>query len=253
MSLLEYVKVGGIKTARLSRQGLVRAIATEIETRPSQTPPKLLFDVNGHALALAIMNRSYRDDMNKADIIHADGEPLVIASRLLTSSPIPERSATTDLFHDVARSAHANGVKFFLLGATEEVNRACADKMQQMYPSLEIVGRRNGYFSRDEEGKVCEEINASGANVIWVGLGKPLEQAFCVRNRDRLNAAWLVTCGGCFNYVTGAYARAPEWMQKAGLEWVHRLLTEPRKLGWRYLTTTPLALILLFARTSSKV
>lgn len=253
MSLLEHVKVGGIKTARLSRQGLVRAIATEIETRTSQSPPKLLFDVNGHALALAIMNRSYLDDMNRADIIHADGEPLVIASRLLTNSPIPERSATTDLFHDVARAAHANGVKFFLLGATEEVNRACADKMQQMYPSLEIVGRRNGYFTRDDEAEVCNEINASGANVVWVGLGKPLEQAFCVRNRDRLNAAWLITCGGCFNYVTGAYARAPEWMQKAGLEWVHRLLTEPRKLGWRYLTTTPLALILLFARTSSKV
>jgi len=125
--------------------------------------------------------------------------------------------------------------------------------MQQMYPSLDIAGRRNGYFSAADEAKVCQEINESGANVVWVGLGKPLEQAFCVRNRDRLNAAWLITCGGCFNYVTGAYARAPEWMQKAGLEWVHRLLTEPKKLGWRYLTTTPLALILLFARTSSKV
>ena len=253
MSLLEYVKVGGIKTACLSRQGLVRAIATEIETHKSQTLPKLLFDANGHALALAIMDRSYLEDMNKADIIHADGQPLVIASRLLTKSPIPERSATTDLFHDVARSAAADGVKFFLLGGTEEVNKACAEKMQQMYPSLDIAGRRNGYFTPDDEAKVCHEINESGTNVIWVGLGKPLEQAFCVRNRDRLNAAWLITCGGCFNYVTGAYARAPEWMQKAGLEWVHRLLPEPRKLGWRYFTTTPLALILLFARTSSKV
>lgn len=253
MSTLEHVKVGGIKTARLSRQGLVRVIATEIETHKTQSPPKLLFDVNGHALALAIMDRSYRDDMNKADIIHADGQPLVVASRLLTNSPIPERSATTDLFHDVARSAPADGVRFFLLGGSEDVNKACAEKMQQMYPSLDIAGRRNGYFSPEDEAKVCQEINASGANVIWVGLGKPLEQAFCVRNRHRLNAAWLITCGGCFNYVTGAYARAPEWMQKAGLEWVHRLLTEPRKLGWRYLTTTPLALILLFARTSSKV
>lgn len=253
MSLLEYVKVGGIKTARVSRQGLVRAIATEIETHESKAPPKLLFDVNGHGLALAIMDRAYLDDMNKADIIHADGQPLVIASRLLTKSPIPERSATTDLFHDVARSAPTDGVKFFLLGGSEEVNQACAEKMQQMYPSLDIAGRRHGYFSREDEEAVCDEINRSGANVVWVGLGKPLEQAFCVRNRDRLNAAWLITCGGCFNYVTGAYARAPDWMQKAGLEWVHRLLTEPRKLGWRYLTTTPLALILLFARTSSKV
>lgn len=253
MSLLEYVTVGGIKTARLSRQGLVQAIASEIRTRADRAPPKLLFDANGHALAMAIMNRSYLEDMKRADIIHADGEPLVIASRLLTRSPIPERSATTDLFHDVARTAHADGVKFYLLGGSEEVNRECAIKMQQLYPSLEIVGRRDGYFSVGDEATVCDEINASGANVVWVGLGKPKEQAFCVRNRDRLNAAWLVTCGGCFNYVTGAYARAPEWMQKAGLEWVHRLITEPRKLGWRYLTTTPVALFLLFSRTSSKV
>ena len=253
MSLLEYVRVGGIKTARVSRLGLVRVIATEIETHKAHTPPKLLFDINGHGLALAMMDRRYREDMNGADIIHADGQPLVIASRLLTDAPIPERSATTDLFHDVARSAPADGVRFFLLGGTETVNKACADRMQQIYPSLDIAGRRNGYFAADDEARICDEINASGANVIWVGLGKPLEQAFCIRNRDRLHAAWLITCGGCFNYVTGAYARAPRWMQKAGLEWLHRMLTEPKKLGWRYLTTTPLALILLFARTSSKV
>ena len=69
------------------------------------------------------------------------------------------------------------------------------------YPGLEIVGRRNGYFARGEEAAICEEINRSGADIVWVG-GLPLEHAFCVRNRSRLQAGWIVTAGGCFNYVT---------------------------------------------------
>ena len=120
-----------------------------------------------------------------------------------------------------------------------------------MYPGLRIVGRRNGYFSRDQEAAICAEINASGADVVWVGLGVPLEHAFCVRNKHRLTAGWVVTAGGCFNYVTGAYARAPGWMQRLGLEWLHRLWHEPRRLFWRYAITNPHALFLLLTRTAA--
>lgn len=122
-------------------------------------------------------------------------------------------------------------------------------RMKELYPLLKIAGVRNGYFTESEEADVCREINESGADIIWVGLGKPKEQAFCVRNRERITSGWLVTCGGCFNYVTGNYPRAPEWMQRRGLEWFHRMVTQPRKLAWRYFSTTPVALYLLFART----
>jgi exopolysaccharide biosynthesis WecB/TagA/CpsF family protein len=187
--------------------------------------------------------------MDEADLIHADGQAIVFAANALTSSPIPERSATTDFLHDAAAMAEAHGLKFFLLGATEEINAACAKVLNESHPDLEIAGRRHGYFTRDDEISICEQINRSGADVLWVGLGVPLEYEFCARNRDNLTAGWIVTCGGCFNFAAGAYQRAPQWMQGAGLEWLYRLWREPRRLFKRYAVTNPIAAFLLLTRT----
>ena len=243
------VFIGGIRTSRLSRQELAEMIAGDATDAPASGKPRLVFDLNGHGLALSFWDDAYRQDLLAAEFVHADGQPLVLASRLLTRTPIAERSATTDMFHDLAAMAQRSGKTFFLLGGSEDVNRACAQKMQALYPSLRIVGRRNGFFSRAEEEDVCREINETGADIVWVGLGKPGEQAFCVRNQHRLSASWVVTCGGCYNFVTGSYSRAPKWVQDAGFEWLHRMLTRPRQLAWRYLTTSPVAVFLLLART----
>jgi len=137
------------------------------------------------------------------------------------------------------------------LGATEEANADAARILAETYPGLQIVGRRHGYFSRDEEEEICDEINLTLPDVIWVGLSVPLEYEFAVRNKARLSAGWLVTCGGCYNFITGACARAPRWMQASGLEWLFRLIKEPRRLFWRYAVTNPLAIFLLLTRTSS--
>ena len=246
------VVVGGLKTDCLSRAQMMSLMVRDClaAREDSRRRPKLVFASNGHVVSLAASDAEFRRLNEFADMIHADGQPVVLASKL-TDAPIPERSATTDFFHDAAVAAQEKGLSFFMLGATEEVNASCAAKMQVMYPGLRIVGRRNGYFSRDEEEAICDEINASGADVVWVGLGVPLEHSFCVRNKHRLKAGWIVTAGGCFNYVTGHYARAPRWMQPLGLEWMHRLYHEPRRLFRRYAITNPHALFLLLTRTTS--
>ncbi|MGH6877701.1 MAG: WecB/TagA/CpsF family glycosyltransferase, partial [Rhizomicrobium sp.] len=177
--------------------------------------------------------------------------PLVLLARLLASPAIPERSPVTDFFHDAAFAASQRGLRFFLLGATEENSAACADIMRARYPGLTIAGRHHGYFRPEEEAAICAEIDAARADVVWVGLGIPLEQAFCVRNRHRIRAGWLIAAGGCFNYVSGHYGRAPRWMQRTGLEWLYRVWCEPRRLFWRYATTNPHALYLLLTRTSA--
>jgi len=240
------VLVGGVRTSTLSRQGLTQMV---LRNEEASGPPRLLFDINGQGLAMALWNSDYRNVLHQADIIHSDGQPLVMASWLFTSSPIAERSATTDLFHDIARAAAGTNGSFYLLGGTEEVNRQCAEEMGRRYPGLTIAGRYHGYFAAEEEERLCEAINRSGAAIIWVGLGKPREQQFCARHRHRLTARWLITCGGCFNFVAGSYRRAPEWMQSAGVEWLHRMLTRPRQLALRYLTTSPVAAYLLLTRT----
>ena len=204
--------------------------------------PKLVFDANGHALSMARSDKHFARMIKEADIIHADGGFLVTLSKRLGLNEIPERSATTDMLHDFSSSFQGSDYGFFLLGSEERVNRECSEILQSMYPDLKISGRRNGFFSSHEEEQIVDEINASGARILWVGLGKPKEQEFCIRWRHKLKANWIITCGGCFNYVTGDYPRAPAWMQSANIEWLHRLGTRPTALFTRYLTTTPHAL-----------
>jgi exopolysaccharide biosynthesis WecB/TagA/CpsF family protein len=246
------VTVGGLATACLSRDGLARMMLQDcLDARANpDRHPKLVFASNGHAIALAARDEIFRFTFEQADIIHADGQAAVFASRM-TSTPIAERSATTDFIHDAAKIGARHGLRFFLLGATEEANAEAARILAETYPGLEIVGRRHGYFSRDEEEELCDEINLTLPDVIWVGLSVPLEYEFAVRNKTRLSAGWLVTCGGCYNFITGAYERAPQWMQAIGMEWLFRLAKEPKRLFWRYAVTNPLAIFLLLTRTSS--
>ena len=231
------VRFGAFEIACASRSDLANLALTDCELPAGA--PRLVFDANGHALSLARTDPAFADLIKSAHLVHADGGFLVTLSRLLGLSVIPERSATTDMLHDLASLFSSTSHGFFLLGADEGVNERCSSILEAMYPGLLISGRRNGFFAAEDESSIVDEINRSGAKILWVGLGKPKEQEFCLRWRDKLEARWVITCGGCFNYVTGDYPRAPSWMQRLNLEWVHRLVTRPRALFYRYLITTP--------------
>jgi len=246
------VNVGGVKTACVSRQQMTELMIGDcLAAREHERESKLIFASNGHAIAMCARDPEFRRQFEAASLVHADGQPVVFASKWMTEAPIPERSATTDFVHDAAAAAAKNGLKFYLLGGTEEANARCAEVLTADYPGLQIVGRRNGYFKSSDESAICDRINRSGADVVWVGLGVPFEYAFCVRNRHRLKTGWIVTCGGCFNFVTGDYARAPVWMQATGFEWLYRLAREPRRLFWRYAVTNPVALFTILTRTGT--
>ncbi len=248
-----HLSVGGVRVAPLSRSEICSVVADECRnqrTKPaSSRTTRLLFSANGQVLSLASRDAQYREALEQADLVHADGQSIVFASRRIRGHGIPERSATTDLIHDLSRKALDEGLSFFLLGGDEDLNARCARTLEHLYPGLNIAGRRNGYFDRNEESEVCEAINLSGADILWVGLGKPKEQLFCTRNRSALHVCWAITCGGCFSFVTGDHRRAPHWMQSAGLEWLFRAMTSP-KLLWRYATTNPHAALLLATKTT---
>jgi exopolysaccharide biosynthesis WecB/TagA/CpsF family protein len=234
-------RIGDTQIHCTTRQELLDLCIEDIEHGVIR--PKLVMDVNGHGLSLARRDLRYREIIEQADILHADGGFLIPISKYLCEHTIPERSATTDMIHDFALGFEGTGKSFYLLGATEEVNQQCEEKLLELYPELNIVGRRNGYFNLSDEKDIIAEINRIKPDVIWLGLGKPKEQEVALRWRDRLEGtAWIVTCGGCFNYITGHYSRAPMWMQRTHLEWVYRLVTNPRQLFVRYLTSSPHAL-----------
>jgi exopolysaccharide biosynthesis WecB/TagA/CpsF family protein len=187
-----------------------------------------------------------------ADLIHADGMPLVFVSRLFHKTPVPERVCTTDLFHDVARIAGRRGARFYFLGATKSSIDKATERLRALYPDLDIAGHDSGYMRRDgDEDRIIERIKAARPDILWLGLGAPAEQEFAMRNRDRLCGVGLIkTSGGLFDYISGKNARAPGWMQHAGLEWAYRMYLEPRRLSDCYLATNPHALFLLLTRTS---
>ena len=208
--------------------------------------PLLSTSVNGQVVSLCAADRAVAKLFHAADSINADSQPIVALSRLLCRTPLPERVATTDLFPAVARLAQEAGVTFYLLGGDEEANRAAMERTLSRYPRLRIVGRRNGYFTPDEEPALVEEIACLAPDILWIGLGVPLEQQFCARNLSKLRGVGIVkTSGGLFDFLALAKPRAPRWMQLIGFEWLFRMMAEPRRLFLRYLITNPHALFVL--------
>lgn len=244
----ENARVAGVSVASVSETDLVSMMIEDSFRFQNGKLPRAvtIMDINGQAISMKETDSDYARALAAADLVHADGQFIVWLSRILPGPSIPERTATTDLIHACAQAAAENGLGFYLLGSTEDINRRCAEELVRRHPGLRISGRRDGYFSESEEAAVLAEIEASGADVVWVGLGKPKEQLFSIRNRDRLRCAWIVTCGGCFNFVAGDYRRAPRWMQSVGLEWLHRMATGPGYLFRRYLVTIPHALAIVF-------
>jgi bacterial polymer biosynthesis proteins, WecB/TagA/CpsF family len=246
------VMVGGFPTASVSRLELARCMTQDCllaRQNRDRWVPRVVFSSNGQGIALAGQDPSFAAVMAQADIIHADGMPVVFASRM-TRDPLPERIATTDFFHDAAREAEAHGLRFFILGAKEEQNLAAVNEIRRLYPKVEIVGRRNGYFSPEEDDAICEDIRESGADVLWVALGKPRQEQWAIKNREKLKGVgWIKTCGGLYAFLAGDAPRAPRLAQALGLEWLYRALQEPKRLGLRYLTTNPYAAYRLLFHT----
>jgi N-acetylglucosaminyldiphosphoundecaprenol N-acetyl-beta-D-mannosaminyltransferase len=244
------ITVGGLRLAALDLEATADFMieATDPRHRVGRRP-LYLTSANGEVLARCSTEPMTERLFRGADLINADGQPLVAASRLQSWFPLPERVATTDLFHIVARKAEAAGRTFYMLGASEAENVAAVDNVQKMYPNLKIAGRSHGYLKGDALRAQVEEINALAPDYLWVALGVPSEQAFVEEYTPHLtNVGVIKTSGGLFNFLSGSRSRAPGWMQKIGLEWVWRTWLEPRRLFWRYLTTNPRALYLLFSR-----
>lgn len=176
-----------------------------------------------------------RDSVHSCDIINIDGMGVVMGARFLGHA-VPERVAGVDLFHHLLEMSAANGFPVFLLGATDEVVAATARRVQVLHPSLDVAGHHHGYFWDDEAG-VVEKIRASRAKLLFVAITSPKKENFINQWRDQLGVTFVMGVGGTFYVVAGKVARAPLWMQNAGLEWFFRVLQEPRRMWKRYLIT----------------
>ncbi|PSJ38579.1 glycosyltransferase [Sphingomonas deserti] len=215
--------------------------------------PRVIVASNGSVIARYHSDPGFAALIDAADVIDPDGMPLILATRLLWKRPLPERVATTDFIHDACEIAIKNGLRFYFLGGKPGVAERAAERLRTLHPGIQIVGTRHGYFRPDEEEEVCEAVRETGADVLWLGLGSPAQESFAVRRRASLaGVGWIRTCGGLFDHYTGLVPRAPRWMQNAGLEWLHRSMLEPARLGVRYLRTNPAAVWHLLTKSRER-
>lgn len=169
------------------------------------------------------------------DIINADGQSIVWAARFL-GKHLPERVAGIDLMQNLVKLAYEKKYKCFFFGANEEVVKNVVDIYSKKYGLEIIAGYRNGYFNKEEEPDIARQIANSSAQLLFVAITSPKKENFLFKYKDVLKGInFTMGVGGTFDVIAGVTKRAPDWMQKIGMEWVYRFLQEPRRMWHRYL------------------
>lgn len=174
----------------------------------------------------------------QADLCVADGMPLVWASRL-QGQPLPERVAGSTLVHELVAQAAEAGRSLYLLGGTASANQNAAKRLQSRHPTLRLSGRSCPQIgsppSTDDVKRVSDELLPLRPDILLVGMGSPKQEQLICALRLLLPQTWMLGVGASLSFIAGEVHRAPVWLQRIGLEWMHRLLQEPRRLARRYL------------------
>lgn len=195
---------------------------------------------------------AYRSDgrlrtiVDAAELVSADGQSIVWASRLL-GSPLPERVAGIDLMHRLLRLAERRSYRVYVLGARESVLDVAVRRMQQAYPGLIVCGSHHGYFSNADSPRIARRIASCSPDMLFVALPSPLKEFWISEFGESAGATLQVGVGGSIDVLAGLTRRAPLAVQRAGLEWLWRVGQEPRRLAGRYARTNGqfVALLLL--------
>lgn len=164
--------------------------------------------------------------LNEAELVLPDGAGVVLASRLL-KTPLKQKVAGVEFAEGLLGVLARTGKRLYLLGGKPGVGELAAQKMRARHPALEIVGIADGYFQ--DETPVVEKINASGADVLFVCLGAPKQELFMQRHRAQLKVRLMAGLGGSLDAFAGTVKRAPRWMIRLNLEWLYRLIKEPKR------------------------
>lgn len=176
----------------------------------------------------ALHHEEFRDVLNSASLVLPDGAGVVLGAKIL-KTPLKQKVAGIEFAQNMLPIYEELGSRLYLLGSKPGVAELAAKKMLEKHPQLCICGTHDGYFQ--DENEVIAAINKAGADVVYVCLGAPKQEYFMYRNRDRLQVKMMVGLGGTLDGIAGTVKRAPRWMIKLQLEWLYRLIKEPRRIG----------------------
>ena len=230
----------GIPVARTTQSGFAEKMV-EFAKGP-RNKAKVIATLNVDFVTNAVAGCGFKgnpelwDYLKKADFVTADGMPIVLLSKL-KGQPIPERATGADLVPELADRFTEEGLSFYVLGGQEPALTEALDILRKKNPQLKVAGTDTSMISLTdcpENDAVIERINNSGADLLFVALGNPKQELWMGRNAHRIRVPVMIGVGGTFNFISGHVKRAPHWMQKCGMEWIWRVIAEPRRLWKRY-------------------
>ncbi len=209
--------------------------ATWIIARAQQAISTQISFLNADCVNIMHRDPAYREALECSDRIFADGIGVRLAARL-AGHRLRDNVNGTDLFPVLCQHAAGAGVSIYLFGARPGRAKAAGENMRRANSHLSIAGSHHGYInSPEDETRLIEDINASGASILLVALGAPNQERWIARNRHKLRPAVVLGVGGLFDYYSGSVPRAPKAIRRIGMEWAWRLAMEPRRLARRYI------------------
>ena len=247
MQKVHRANILGVGVSALNMTMALEVIEGWIERRE----PHYVCVTGVHGVMESQRDENLRRIHNRAGLVTPDGMPLVWLSRLKGFRHV-ERVYGPDLMLALCERSAAKGYRHFFYGGAEGVPEQLASVLQKRFPGLQVAGTFSPPFrplTPEEDDQIIQMINEAAPDIVWVGLSTPKQERWMAEHVGRLTAPVLIGVGAAFDFLTGRKPQAPRWMQRAGLEWLFRLLTEPRRLWRRYLINNPLfvALVVLQA------
>lgn len=189
-----------------------------------------VYTPNSEIIMAAYKDDNFRDILNDAELLTADGIGVVYASKIL-GKPITERAAGYDILCEILERIKGTSRSVFLFGGKPGVAEIAEEKLKERYPGIVIAGTRNGYFKPEEDEDIVSQINSSGAELLLVCLGAPKQELWINKYKDKLNVKVAMGVGGSLDVFAGTALRAPDFYCKHGLEWFYRLMKQPSRAG----------------------
>ena len=222
----ERAEILGVKVDAVTMAQAVERVEKLIAAQKNS----IVATVNAEMLLRATQDDDFKKILNSAELVVPDGAGAVWAARHL-GYKMPERVAGFDLVQELMKIAPSKGYKFFLFGAAPTIADKAESKAQELYPRIEIVGTRNGYFTAADEPEIISQIKKSKPDILLAALGVPKQEKWLSAHKDELNVPVSIGVGGTFDVMAGVVKRAPKWMQRAKLEWLYRAMLQPSREG----------------------
>ena len=231
----------GYRVISASKEACVQKIYTWITDNEKR---KYFVCANPHSLEIASKDVLFSEAIRKADMVIPDGVGILLASRIL-GGEIRDRVTGTDIFLGVSRVLSQNNHhRYYFLGSSEATLRNIRNRMQKDFPSIGVAGVYSPPFAREfteeENTGIIDAINNTRPDVLWVGMTAPRQEKWIYQNKDRLNVKFIGAIGAVFDFYAGTVKRPHPWFLDHGLEWLPRLLGEPRRLWKRMFVSAPL-------------